>query len=178
VRFSIVQKRSWSASQTSLQQQQGSPTGNFGAQQLVRPLRLSNVDETEFPHSPVLPTTTTTTSRPSSRVSGKFGSPTSHPQSSLLRAKPPHLLAASATMPILSASASPPTQGPSSSTTMPVISSPVSGIATAGVVGGDWKLAMTPENIRPLLENAREVHARLCDCVEELGRLKEMVVVS
>jgi hypothetical protein len=64
-------------------------------------------------------------------------------------------------MPILSASASP-TQGPSSSTTMPVISSPVSGIATAGVAGGDWKLAMTPEN----------------DCVDELGKLGEMVVVS
>ena len=56
---SIVQKRSWSTSQTSLQQQQGSPTGNFGAQQLVRPLRLSNVDEMDYPHSPVLPTTTT-----------------------------------------------------------------------------------------------------------------------
>jgi len=50
---------------TSLQQQQGSPIGNFRAQQLVR---LSNVDETEYPHSPVLPTTTTTVSRPSSRV--------------------------------------------------------------------------------------------------------------
>jgi len=38
---------------------------------------------------------------------------------------------------------------------------------------------MTPENIRLLLENAREVYARLCACVEELGkRLKEMVVVS
>jgi hypothetical protein len=173
VRPSIVQKRSWSASQTSLQQQQGSPTGNFGARQLVKPLRLSNVDATEYPHSPVLPTTTTTTSKSSSRISDKFGSQTSHPSS--LCAKPPHLLAASATMPILSASGSP-TEGFSSSTTMPVISSPVSRIATAGVAGGDWKLAMTPENIRPL-ENAREVHARLRDCVEELGRLKEMVVV-
>jgi len=37
---------------------------------------------------------------------------------------------------------------------------------------------MTPENIRPLLENAREVHARLCDYVEDLGRLREVVVVS
>ena len=79
-------------------------------------------------------------------------------------------------MTILSASASP-TQGPLSSTTMPV-SSPVSGIATAGVAEGDWKLAMTPENVRPLLENAREVHARLCDYVEELEGLREMVVVS
>ena len=48
VRPSIAQKQSWSTSQTSLQQQQGSPTGNFGAQQFVRPLRLSNVDETEY----------------------------------------------------------------------------------------------------------------------------------
>jgi hypothetical protein len=37
---------------------------------------------------------------------------------------------------------------------------------------------MTPENIRPLLENAREVQVRLCDCVEELGRLREVVVVA
>jgi len=55
VRPSIVQKRSWNASQTSHQRQQGSPTGNFGAQQLVRPSRPSNVDETKYSHSPVLP---------------------------------------------------------------------------------------------------------------------------
>jgi len=140
VRPSIAQKRSWSTSQTSLQQQQGSPTGNFGAQQFVRPLRLSNVDETEYSHSPVLPTTTTT-SRPSLRVWGKFGSPTSHPQSSSPLTKPSHLLAASATMPILSPSTSPPTQGPSSSSTIPVISSPVSGIPTAALAGeiGSWR---------------------------------------
>ena len=35
---------------------------------------------------------------------------------------------------------------------------------------------MTPENIRPLLENTREVHLHLGDCVEELGRLREMVM--
>lgn len=32
-------------------------------------------------------------------------------------------------------------------------------------------LAMTPENIRPLLENAKEVHARCSDCNEELRQL-------
>jgi len=37
---------------------------------------------------------------------------------------------------------------------------------------------MTPEDIRPLLENARVVHARLYDCVEALGRLRVVVVVS
>ena len=33
------------------------------------------------------------------------------------------------------------------------------------------RLAMTPENIRPLLENAREVQVRLGDCIAELGGL-------
>ncbi|KAF9524755.1 hypothetical protein CPB83DRAFT_909652 [Crepidotus variabilis] len=32
-------------------------------------------------------------------------------------------------------------------------------------------LAMTPENIKPLLENAKEVHSRLCDCILEMERL-------
>ncbi|KAK7682077.1 hypothetical protein QCA50_014663 [Cerrena zonata] len=32
-------------------------------------------------------------------------------------------------------------------------------------------LAMTPENIRPLLENAKEVHARCSDCIAELREL-------
>jgi len=36
---------------------------------------------------------------------------------------------------------------------------------------------MTPENIKPLLENARALRARLWDCVEELGRLKKMMVI-
>ncbi|KAJ7060352.1 hypothetical protein C8F01DRAFT_1142372 [Mycena amicta] len=33
------------------------------------------------------------------------------------------------------------------------------------------KLAMTPENIKPLLENAREVHARLTECILEIRGL-------
>ena len=35
----------------------------------------------------------------------------------------------------------------------------------------DSKLAMAPENIKPLLENAREVHARCTDCIAELEAL-------
>ncbi|KAJ7268176.1 hypothetical protein B0H12DRAFT_1097386 [Mycena haematopus] len=35
----------------------------------------------------------------------------------------------------------------------------------------DPKLAMTPENIKPLLENAREVHVRLSDCIAEIRSL-------
>jgi len=36
------------------------------------------------------------------------------------------------------------------------------------------KLAMTPENIKPLLENAKEVHARLGDCIMEIRRLLDV----
>ena len=35
----------------------------------------------------------------------------------------------------------------------------------------DPKLAMTPENIRPLVENAKEVHARLNECIAEIRSL-------
>lgn len=35
----------------------------------------------------------------------------------------------------------------------------------------DPKLAMTPENIKPLLENTREVHARLTECIGEIRLL-------
>ncbi|OBZ73071.1 hypothetical protein A0H81_06595 [Grifola frondosa] len=35
----------------------------------------------------------------------------------------------------------------------------------------DMKLAMSPENIRPLLENAREVYARCSECIVELEAL-------
>lgn len=35
----------------------------------------------------------------------------------------------------------------------------------------DIKLSMTPENIKPLLENAREVHTRLNECIKEMRAL-------
>lgn len=35
----------------------------------------------------------------------------------------------------------------------------------------DPKLAMTPENIKPLLENAKDVHARLNECIAEIRSL-------
>jgi len=37
----------------------------------------------------------------------------------------------------------------------------------------DLKLAMAPENIKPLLENAKEVHARLVECIAEIRALLE-----
>ncbi|KAF8964952.1 hypothetical protein BDZ97DRAFT_1814074 [Flammula alnicola] len=35
----------------------------------------------------------------------------------------------------------------------------------------DSKLAMAPENIKPLLGNVKEVHARLLDCIAEIRAL-------
>lgn len=35
----------------------------------------------------------------------------------------------------------------------------------------DIKLSMTPENIKPLLENAKEVHTRLNECIREMRAL-------
>ncbi|KAF4580023.1 hypothetical protein EYR36_001843 [Pleurotus pulmonarius] len=35
----------------------------------------------------------------------------------------------------------------------------------------DFKLAMTPENIKPLLENSKEVYARLTDCISDIKEL-------
>ncbi|KAF9076314.1 hypothetical protein BDP27DRAFT_1398518 [Rhodocollybia butyracea] len=43
--------------------------------------------------------------------------------------------------------------------------------AGGGGYGGYTKLAMTPENIKPLLENAKEVHTRLTDCIREIRAL-------
>lgn len=40
---------------------------------------------------------------------------------------------------------------------------------------GKPKLAMTPENIKPLLENAKEVHAR---CEECIGEIKDLLAAS
>lgn len=37
--------------------------------------------------------------------------------------------------------------------------------------GMNISLAMTPENIKPLLENAKEVHARCSECIAELREL-------
>jgi serine/arginine repetitive matrix protein 2 len=51
----------------------------------------------------------------------------------------------------------------------PVIADPPRSLPPPLVVGPP--LAMTPENIKPLLENAKEVHARLVDCVAEVREL-------
>jgi hypothetical protein len=35
----------------------------------------------------------------------------------------------------------------------------------------EFKLSMTPENIKPLLDNAKEVHLRLNECIREVRAL-------
>ncbi|OCH90767.1 hypothetical protein OBBRIDRAFT_825746 [Obba rivulosa] len=44
-------------------------------------------------------------------------------------------------------------------------------VRNGGARGADPKLAMTPENIGPLLEHAREVHTRCAACIAELKAL-------
>lgn len=44
-------------------------------------------------------------------------------------------------------------------------------IAYGVEAGSDPKLSMSPENIGPLLENARDVHARCSECIAELNTL-------
>jgi serine/arginine repetitive matrix protein 2 len=62
---------------------------------------------------------------------------------------------------------------PSIGLTRPSVSSsgvktPASNSAVPSPSPADFKLALTPENIRPLLEYAKEVSARLNDCISEL----------
>ena len=42
----------------------------------------------------------------------------------------------------------------------------------------DLKLAMTPENIKPLLENAKEVHLRLNECIRDIRTLLDATTHS
>ncbi|KAL4064673.1 hypothetical protein V8B97DRAFT_2111834 [Scleroderma yunnanense] len=55
----------------------------------------------------------------------------------------------------------------------PSRSQQLAAIAFGGRSGSvpDFKLSMTPENIKPLLENAKEVHMRLNECIKEMRAL-------
>ncbi|KAF8151330.1 hypothetical protein B0H34DRAFT_727221 [Crassisporium funariophilum] len=161
-RHSIIPKRSFSASQSSIwggssaagdhQQQQPaaqqqSPM-NPNTISSTRLTRLSNVDEHELDST--TPRAASKTHQAQSRLSRTGASP-SRPSSSKdqktgsVRSMPPQLLVASA-------------------------SAPLPG-AAAAAAGQGMPLAMTPENIKPLLENAKEVHARLDECIEEIRAL-------
>ncbi|EPQ52952.1 hypothetical protein GLOTRDRAFT_139933 [Gloeophyllum trabeum ATCC 11539] len=64
----------------------------------------------------------------------------------------------------------PPSRGWKAGKSGSVRSAPPQSIGSDSPVA-DPKLAMTPQNIKPLLENAREVETRLNDCIEELRAL-------
>jgi len=84
--------------------------------------------------------------RPSSRVSGKFESPTSNQLTARQTPTSPRRLRDYAHSLSIGVSSYLP------STNMHVIWLPYAGIATAaGVAGGDWKLAMTLENIKAII---------------------------
>ncbi|KAF8968624.1 hypothetical protein BDZ97DRAFT_1755279 [Flammula alnicola] len=130
MRHSVVPKRSFNASQTSLrggeQPIQGSPLGPSHTQS--RPIRLSNVEETtDEPHSPGVPLAML--SKPEARLS-KTGPSPSRPSSS--RSSKAPKTGSVRSMP------------PQLATSVTASSLP------------DPKLAMAPENIKPLLENAKE----------------------
>ncbi|EFI26550.1 hypothetical protein CC1G_15763 [Coprinopsis cinerea okayama7 len=132
------------------------PASSVTALSTPRPIRLSNVQESQA-ESPVWPMRTSSlahgvkpgpTNRSVSGSSGKFHT-TGKVASGSLRAGPPQPI----TVP-----------SNSSSSPQPRPHSQVPPTPT---------LALTPENIRPLLENAREVQMRLNQCIAEVQALLE-----
>ncbi|PPQ68512.1 hypothetical protein CVT24_005533 [Panaeolus cyanescens] len=220
----LVTKRSFCASQSSLLEA-GGGSGGVGVPQ--RTTRLSGVEEMrDHEHeqtqvqgvvadveAPISASSTRSNtakrlssgSRPSSSRSTRSPIHASCTQAQLpvnqtqktgsVRSMPPHLTA-SATMPPLGTSSSHqrPVSGPypASSCAHPYATTTGHGrhghhhhhhhaAHAAAAHGGDVniRLAMTPENIKPLLENAREVLVRLVECIDEVkalsGRCKELV---
>ncbi|KAG6336077.1 hypothetical protein ID866_3003 [Astraeus odoratus] len=104
----------------------------------VRSIRLSNVEEVEDDQRQP---------RPRSRAGNKSPLPRTSPR------RPPSRGQPTAAM-----------MGKSSS----VRSAPPPQPLDGDVQVPDFKLSMTPENIKPLLENAKEVHARLNECIKEM----------
>ena len=175
-RHSIIPKRSFSASQSSIWgsggcdgQQQHSPTvpsrlsrhSNFEEPQQptntannVEPasLRISSSKSapTRLLNFVSSGTPGTSSSRPSSSRSTKF--PNVNVKTGSVRSMPPHLVGSSPLFP--------------------------SGVQSQPSPLPDPKLAMimTPENIKPLLENAKEVHVKLHECIAEIRALIEGAV--
>ncbi|KAF9556528.1 hypothetical protein CPC08DRAFT_90775 [Agrocybe pediades] len=145
---SIVAKRSFNNSQSSLavyQTHQGSPLASSHIP--ARTTRLSNVDEHQDDRPPTLtaqqPRTQTRPSSSRSNLAPRFSSNVNSKTASVRSTGPPLNLATTMTSPL-----------------------PISAMALP--LADPMKLAMTPENIKPLLENAKEVHARLEECIAEV----------
>jgi len=154
IQHSIVSKRSFNNSQSSLSRpHHGSPLTSSHVP--TRTTKLSNVNEHQDDRHPSFTKQQQTKSptRPSSSRSNFAPalSPNGNAQSGSMRSVAPPHLSPSASMPISNLVSSMP---------------------------DPMKLAMTPENIKPLLENAKEVHARLGECIEEIMSLLGRVPAS
>ena len=156
----IIPKRSFSASQPTLwtsdqssqaQLQQDSPLspGNLPS----RPTRLSNVEEHADDPNP----------KPAVPLPNSRSASSSYSKSQV---RPPKAGAS-------------PSRPPSTIGTLPRSGSVRSMVPQSTVpILPDPKLAMTPENIRPLLANAKEVHLRLSECIHEIRYLIEQNVAD
>ena len=172
-RHSIIPKRSFSASQSSILgsagsdgQQQHSPNvpsrlsrhSNFEAQQptdtadneVPVSFRVSSSKSAPTTTQSKLSNVTSSTPGPSSRPSSSRSTKFPNVKTGSVRSMPPHLVISSLVPTGLHG------QQPSSLSSLP-----------------DPKLGMimTPENIKPLLENAKEVHVKLHECIVEIRAL-------
>ena len=153
-RHSIIPKRSFSASQSSIW---GSGGGD-GQPQPHPPSRLSR--HSNFQGQPAQTASVeppaslrisssksapTTSQAKQTNVNSSSSRPANFPKAGSVRSIPPHL-AVSSLHP----------QGPLSSLPDPKLG-----------------MIMTPENIKPLLENAKEVHVKLHECIAEIRALIE-----
>ncbi|CAL1703024.1 unnamed protein product [Somion occarium] len=154
------QKTSSSNNQASLR----SPISAHSQAPQARSIKLSDVQEHSDAHPPERQSrqTSASSSRPKSRGSGAPSPSPRRPPSrgkrnagltGSVRSAPPQtwLSQGHGHSPELQGGALPPSMSPSE--------------------GMNISLAMTPENIRPLLENAKEVHARCNECIAELRDL-------
>ena len=111
-----------------------------GADALIRPTRLSNVEENAYAND----------DHRGSKALRKGKNRSSLPVPSLVRSK----------------------------SRMALKSDSVRSAPPQSAELSEFKLAMTPENIKPLLENAREVHLRLEECIAELQVLLASATTS
>lgn len=160
---SSIWRESSSGASSGEREQAASSAQPALTQSTGRPTRLSNVEEDVGDRTPQLPPPPVPVI-PASVTSGRLPSRTEGPNSS---SRPP----STGTVVVL------PKTG--SVRSMPQTQQPHPQLAlTATAPGPDPKLAMTPENIKPLLDNAKEVLSRLNQCVAEIQALLATYVPS
>ena len=174
-RHSIIPKRSFSASQSSIlgsagsdgQQQQHSPNvpsrlsrhSNFEEQQptdtadneVPGSFRISSSKSAPTTTQSKLSNVTSSTPGPSSRPSSSRSTKFPNVKTGSVRSMPPHLVTSFS---LVSTGLHGQQPSPLSSLPDPKVG-----------------MIMTPENIKPLLENAKEVHVKLHECIVEIRAL-------